>query len=235
MTKKEIISMLDLFSGVWEKSITDNMVSGYFQSLKNYPMRDVQKAGYKCMETLQYFPKPSEIIKLLKIDKYDEELRQRFTCPICKTHVSLLIEGRCKHCAANLPLKITRPRIIQPKDTNEASIKIEPNIQCQLCGSIRTCIFDIETESWQCRQCYTGFDDSQINNRYQDILSKIKSLPMAKTIRQRTLDPRQLRRETLGFEPGEISIMSKNEELDRKELLLQQYHEFKENLEDLPF
>ena len=172
--------MIELFLSIWPRKNADStaMTEAYYQALRKYSDDEVRKAGYKAMDELEFFPKPTDLKKFLDVTN----LRDRFTCPKCGSHVSLIIDGECKYCKAKVPLSIPRPQIKQDLVKTERSPRIEPSIRCQNCGKIGLCIH--EDNQWQCRQCYTGFSDNEIKQRFRDLQAVIAQEKTADQVKQ---------------------------------------------------
>ena len=90
-----IEGMLTLFCQIWAKSLTDDLIQAYTKALRNYTDLEVQKAGHACMDSLERFPKPIEIIQ--RIERREEE-SSRFRL---ETH-------KCSDCGA-VKLAIEEP------------------------------------------------------------------------------------------------------------------------------
>ncbi len=180
-SKAMIESMIDLFLNVWSKRNANKpvLVDAYRRAFAGYTDDEVKKAGYRALDELEYFPKPSDLKKFLD----ETNLRQRFTCPKCKSHASLLIEGECKYCRAKVPLSIPRPEVRPDVQDSEPTPRIEPNIRCQVCGKITLCIW--EDNRWRCRQCYTGLADPQLRTRLRDLIAVINKDVTAQQVRRK--------------------------------------------------
>ena len=83
--------MLKIFSGVWEKKITPEIIEAYSNTLKGYTDNEIRQAGYKCMELCTYFPKPAEIISHISKRKEKEQYGAKFN----------MYSGHCQVCGKN--------------------------------------------------------------------------------------------------------------------------------------
>lgn len=162
--------MMTHFSSMFGSEINQERTDLYYDVLKPYSDKQVTEAGYKCLEELEFFPKPAQVVKRIpKEDDHNKELRKRFTCPICKAGVSLIIEGKCRMCHSGTSLKIPRPIIRQPPLPKDDFL-MEDNIRCEECGTIAKCIKEpSESGKWQCRQCYSGISIKEHRERMRKL------------------------------------------------------------------
>ena len=88
--------MLTTFSGVWERKITDEIISAYYYVLKKYQESDVQEAGYQAMEKYKYFPKPSELVSFIAKKQEDTQYEANFAPD--NSPVKIWPNVRCRMC-----------------------------------------------------------------------------------------------------------------------------------------
>jgi hypothetical protein len=175
-SKKTIEEVLDLFSQMWPTRNTENLIEPYFAILKGYSDKVIKKAVYDCLKESEYFPKPAEIIKFVNIDskdlKHSQELKKRYTCPVCHEKVSALSEGKCLDCGGFPPY--VGDHVILPSIEKDDFI-IEGRRKCQNCGTIGICIKEPKEDGpWKCKDCYTGLDRDQRKQRWKDIMHAMK-------------------------------------------------------------
>lgn len=175
MAKRElIIEMLNTFMGIWDRrEISEQTKSAYVNALKHYSDDEIRTAGYKAIDELQYFPKPSEILKLLKKSKHDKEEKEHWTCPMCHSQVVCIIDGKCKYCNARMPLNIPRPKYKTEKYKDDTAFDIGYGVRCDKCGKITTCIYEPPEIIWQCRECYSGISNDEYKRRMEKIIEII--------------------------------------------------------------
>ena len=174
MAKKETVeAMLQRFAQIFPmKGTIEDLTDIYFKSFRRVPERALRNAAYDCIETCEFFPKPKDIFKFIKADDHDKELRNRFTCSICKAHVSLMVEGMCSWCKAKVPLSVERPHLKHEYFSESVdSYLIENMIKCQRCGQVTTCVKEPpETGDWLCRECFTGLSAPEFIARMRAIM-----------------------------------------------------------------
>lgn len=230
--------MLLTFSEMWGREHpTENLVKAYTKAFLKYTDKEVQEAGYRAMEELKYFPKPSELIKFLKKSSHDKWERDHWRCPVCKNDVVCIIEGKCPYCNSGMPLNIQRPKYIPANIPNRA-FNVSYGVKCQMCGKVGVCTLDDEV--WKCRQCYSGLTDTEIESRFKKLYEILDSKTFETRKTKADTTEREKRRASLGFAvPEDFPVMTKKEELERKQELMDQYHKIKtdgiEVIEDLPF
>jgi len=215
-----------MFSQVFPmKGNIEDLTDIYFNSFKRISEKSLRNAAYECIETCEFFPKPKDVFKFIKTDEHDKELRNRFTCSICKNHVSLLIEGVCSWCKAGVPLSIERP-VLAHEEFSEVvdSYLIEHLIKCQKCGKVTTCVKEPpESGQWLCRECFTGLTLPEFEAKLHDLIDKIKEVEPKSSKTKRAFSAKH---------PFELSP---DVVLERKGELAQQYNELKTEDEDIPF
>jgi len=170
-----VIEMLNTFMGIWDRrEMSEQAKSAYIKSLKYYTDDEIRQAGYKAIDELQYFPKPAEILKLLKKSKHDKEEKEHWACPVCHSQVVCIIDGKCKYCNAKMPLNIPRPKYTQVPD-NTPGFDIGYNMRCGKCGNPdTTCIYELPEDLWQCRECYSGISSEEYQQRMHNIIEIIE-------------------------------------------------------------
>ena len=115
MASKEVVkSMLKLFCDLWEKKITPGMQDAYSNTLKGCTDEEIKKAGYQCMETCQYFPKPAEILCKIHITQTKKQYGAKFNqssgyCQVCKKTGCMTMQDdednniwKCRECYTGL-------------------------------------------------------------------------------------------------------------------------------------
>lgn len=137
----------------------------------------MQDAGYQCLDECEYFPKPADItkrIKLLKKDKaHDIELKDHFKCPVCSCGSSIMIGGVCWYCYNKVPLSVSRPKL-KPFIPPDANFTIQTVMKCQTCGKMGVCIQEpINSAPWECRECFTGLTLGQYKEKIYNIINQI--------------------------------------------------------------
>ncbi len=182
LSKNQVQESLEVFSRtIFPKEIDDDLVDIFFTIFRDTPVKTYQVACYKCLEELQYFPKPKDIRdRLPKPETHTLEERKRFVCPICNNYVSFMIEGKCEQCHTGVPLSAGRipiKRRIWPEE--EKNYTTQMNMMCQECHAKNViCIKEpADTGIWQCRECYTGLNTEQIKAKFyelQEIMKKDK-------------------------------------------------------------
>lgn len=171
--RKMVEEMLGSFSAIWDRTITDAIINAYFKVLRFYKDEEIQQVGYKALDTLKYFPKPAELVELMKKSKHDKEFKEHWQCPVCKADVACIIEGKCRYCNAKLPLNIPRPTYKQKPD-NTKGFDIGYETRCEKCGKISTCIHELPEDYWQCRECYSGLTNDEYSKKMRDIIDMIE-------------------------------------------------------------
>jgi len=173
--------MLTNFSKIFQKSIDEDVIDSYFQILKSYSDDKIRKAGYRCLEDAEFFPKPAQILK--HIDKneqarHNQDERTRYTCPICNNYVHAMIEGRCWDCHEGVPLSYGRTPFKNPAiEVSKTGFSMSQDTKCLECGRISMCIKEpADTGIWKCRECYNGVTDVDFSKRISDLVGKLGEL-----------------------------------------------------------
>lgn len=188
-SKKLIEEILEHLGKVYLREPTSmRMIDSYWQVLKKYPDQDVTNAAWKCLEELDFFPKPSQIIKRIskKEKSHNEWLRKRFTCMNCGNYVtaSWILSASeksclCKECHDGVPKSMGRSPQKLISETGEKDFALAENIRCQQCGMIARCIKEPLSDAgcvWRCRKCHTGLTGEEIKAKYAEIVGKIGTL-----------------------------------------------------------
>lgn len=69
MTKEnlpEFLKIITTLSAVYDKNVSEELYDIYFESLKDFDIDEVKNAAGICVKTSKFFPKPAEIIALIK-------------------------------------------------------------------------------------------------------------------------------------------------------------------------
>lgn len=162
--------MLSHFGTVYTKEVTNELIDSFFTVLKPYTDEQVKKAGYKCLEELEYMPKPAQLINRIEKDtsKHDVALRKRFTCPVCGYYSTMIIDGKCWFCYTGISKGLERNKWHWDVEERDKDYIIEQNIRCQECGMIGICIkTPIKDGVWKCRECYSGIGKEEIQVRLE--------------------------------------------------------------------
>jgi len=80
--------MLKTFSGVWDKKLSTEIFAAYNQALDRYPEEEIRAAGYKCLESCKFFPKPSEVLEFIGVKQAERQHENKFNrqtgrCQVC--------------------------------------------------------------------------------------------------------------------------------------------------------
>lgn len=171
--------MITSFSEVYGKEISDSARESYFEILRYYSDEHIQKAGFRCMEELEFFPRPAQILKYIdqkETSRHNKELIDRFTCLSCRQKVSCIISdsdrGECLDCAGLAKFTESKPA---PK-IEKSDCRIEGRRVCGECKTIGLCIQEPKGDGpWLCRECYTGMSLKEIKERYRELSGIIGS------------------------------------------------------------
>jgi transcription elongation factor Elf1 len=153
----------------------DDIAKAYYEVLKSFKDSEIKNAGYLCLEECTFFPKPKEIIDRIAsatITAHDKEIMNRYTCPKCGTHVSVIIEGVCWDCHNGVPISAGRRQSERVEyQTEDRDYVILPGAKCATCGKenvrcIKEPAFNGEVK---CRECYTGLSGNQYKQRLNDL------------------------------------------------------------------
>ena len=158
------------------KDLTNTLIDTFFEVLKKYPFKVVSEAGYRCLEDLEFFPRPAQLIKLMPKTKglrAAKDLQERYTCPACKNLTHAIIEGKCWDCHTGIPLQYGREPSKQKDWIEERDWIISDNMQCQACKMPNLyCIKEpIDSGQWRCQKCYTGLTMDQYKQKLRDIIA----------------------------------------------------------------
>jgi ribosomal protein L37AE/L43A len=182
---------MELLAGMielWRQpKLSDMAAKFYLDALKPYSDEEVKTAVAKCMDEAEYFPKPAEIVKILKAKKpqdvkdreiHDAEERRRYTCPSCHNYVHAIIDGKCWECYAGVPLSAGREPVVRPKSHRAGTgYMMQDMMTCQKCGKVGMCIKEPpHTGQWECRLCYSGLTKEQLTGKLrglQQMMDKI--------------------------------------------------------------
>jgi ribosomal protein L37AE/L43A len=174
-TRREIQDSLNVFSEtIITKEIDEALINTFFQLFRDVPSKPYREACFKCLDELQFFPKPKDIRdRLPKRDTHTAEERKRFTCPICENYVDYIIEGKCIECHRGVPVGAGRKPVVQSIDPFEEkkNFTIQQNMMCNQCHKKNVmCIKEpADTGIWQCRECYTGLTADQIKGKFEGL------------------------------------------------------------------
>jgi ribosomal protein L37AE/L43A len=169
-------------SELWRQpKLSDGAAKFYIDVLQPYSDSDVKAAMAKVMEEAEYFPKPADIVKILKAKKpqdvkdreiHDAEERRRYTCPSCHNYVHALVDGKCWECHAGVPLSAGREPVRRPKEHIAGTgYMMQDLMTCQKCGKVGMCIKEPpHTGQWLCRQCYSGLTDQQFKAKVRGLI-----------------------------------------------------------------
>lgn len=171
--------MLNLFSStIQEKEVTETLIDAYFLSLKNVNDDTLKKVSYKCLDDFRYFPKIPEVkqkLEEVELSKGNEFLKSKFTCPVCKIPVSLIIEGVCLDCYDHVPLSAGRKKAEPARIMKrEANYLIQNRVRCNQCGNMGMGIKEpIDSDGWECRECYTDLSKADFIKKCQELSENI--------------------------------------------------------------
>ena len=155
----------------------ESLENAYFMAFSDYSDRQIKAAGQKYLQEGEFFPpRPKEIIsRITDIDKgrHQKDLRERYTCVLCRERVSAITEGGvCLDCTG-VP-KPTYKNISLPK-SEKSDFKIEGRRKCQECGKVDSCIKEpIDHGPWRCADCYRGFGKQVYIQRWRELSRMIE-------------------------------------------------------------
>ena len=94
MASREMVSsMITFFCGLWpNKTKSEDLVEAYYRALKSYTDRQISNAGDQAMQSMEFFPKPVDIIRLIPQRENDSSNTigyERHKCQEC---------GSVRHC-----------------------------------------------------------------------------------------------------------------------------------------
>ena len=172
-SKKIINQILNAFGDNWDKDISEMTKEFWFDAFKYISDKALKEAAYKCMDELKFFPKVADIKKFmpdLKAEKHAQELRNRFTCPVCRKLVSALVEGQCWSCyGQGGGMRIKEHQVVLPTP-NKAKHIFQENTKCTECQRIGLCIKEPpDSGIWQCRECYSGLSYEQYTEKLRGL------------------------------------------------------------------
>ena len=91
---------------------------------------------------------------------------------------------------------------------------------CSKCGEMKHCIRDPIDAAGECRECYTGLSDGEINFRFGEVLNKIQNVEIASGQKRKEFEPQH------AFDLSPDEILRRKQKHVKNIVTLYQYYFF---------